>query len=131
MPRSYTLKDIPAIAKQAAYKIKGGEVFGLIGPLGAGKTFFTKELAKALKIKRRITSPSFVIMNRYPLKLAGKNLNLYHLDLYRTQNFNEVIALGLKEIWAHPENIVVIEWANKINKHLPKKTRIFKFRHGK
>lgn len=98
--RTIALNDIPSVAKDYAQKIKGGEIFALIGNLGAGKTTFVKSLAKELKLKKRVTSPTFVLMNAYPLKLKAKKFVLFHLDLYRTKNFKEVSALGLNDFWA-------------------------------
>ena len=122
------LNQIPQIAKKISESLKGGEIFALSGPLGAGKTTFVKAVGKELKIKRKITSPTFVLMNVLPAKLkGGKKIMFYHLDLYRTKNFKEASALGLKEFWGQPNTITFIEWAEKIKKHLPTKTRFIKF----
>jgi tRNA threonylcarbamoyladenosine biosynthesis protein TsaE len=117
-----TLNSIPHLAKKIAKSIKGGEIFALIGDLGSGKTTFTKTLGKALKIKHHITSPTFVLMNRYPFKLKTRKLYLYHLDIYRLKNFKDILALGINEIWGQKDTVTVIEWADKIKKYLPKKT---------
>lgn len=118
-------------AEKLAPSLKGGEIIALIGELGSGKTTFTKSLGKALGIKRSIPSPTFVMMQEFqttkPSKLNGKvnplkPITLYHLDLYRTKNFNEVESLGITEWWGHPETITVLEWADKIEGHLPKNT---------
>jgi tRNA threonylcarbamoyladenosine biosynthesis protein TsaE len=117
-----SLDQIPALAKKIASGIKGGEIFALIGTLGSGKTTFTQALGKQLKIKHHITSPTFVIMNRYPFKQKTP-MHLYHLDLYRIKSFKDVKALGLTEIWGQKNNVIIIEWADKIKRHLPKKTK--------
>lgn len=103
-------------AKKIASKIKGGEVIALIGELGSGKTTFTKALGKALGIKHSIPSPTFVMMQEFPVPKTKtrKKLYLYHLDLYRIKSFKEVVSLGITEWWGHPETITVIEWADKI-----------------
>jgi tRNA threonylcarbamoyladenosine biosynthesis protein TsaE len=106
-------------ATEIAQTLKGGEVLALIGELGSGKTTFTKALGKALGIKRNIPSPTFVMMQEFMTK---QGLTLYHLDLYRTKNFTEVQSLGITEWWGHPKTITVLEWADKIQGHLPKKT---------
>lgn len=123
--------NIPNMARELASKLRGGEVFALVGELGAGKTTFVKAVGKSLKIKKTITSPSFVIMNVYPFKSGGKNKILVHLDLYRTKKFLEVKALGLKELWNKKDTITFIEWGDKIKKHLPKNTKIINFTHDK
>jgi tRNA threonylcarbamoyladenosine biosynthesis protein TsaE len=125
--KTVTLAEIPALAKAISAKLKGGEIFALTGTLGSGKTTFAKALGKQLKIKQKITSPTFVLLQAFPFKLKNKPALLYHLDLYRTRNFNEVKALGLLEIWGKPNTVTIIEWADKINKHLPKKTNFIQF----
>jgi tRNA threonylcarbamoyladenosine biosynthesis protein TsaE len=123
-----TLNQIPSAAKQIAKSIKGGEIFALIGPLGSGKTTFAQALGRELKIKQKITSPTFILLQAFPFKSKPKKeLWMHHLDLYRTKNFREVKALGLLEVWGRPDTITLIEWADKIKKHLPKKTAIINF----
>jgi|SRR3989344_7458131 len=126
---SLTLKEIPKIAKDIAHQLHGGEILALIGDLGSGKTAFTKALARHLKIKGRITSPTFMLMNIFPARLpkTRKGILFLHLDLYRTKNFSEIKALGLTELWGKKNTITAIEWADKIKNHLPKKTWIIKF----
>jgi tRNA threonylcarbamoyladenosine biosynthesis protein TsaE len=134
MSKNYTLnlKAIPQISKNIAGKLKGGEVLGLIGPLGSGKTTFTQALAKQLKVKHRVTSPTFIIMNIFPAVLPHnkKRVSLLHLDLYRTRGIREIDALGLSQIWGRPDTVTVIEWANKIKKFLPEKTWLLNFNEG-
>ncbi|MDO8524793.1 MAG: tRNA (adenosine(37)-N6)-threonylcarbamoyltransferase complex ATPase subunit type 1 TsaE [bacterium] len=95
-------------------------VLALSGNLGSGKTTFTQGLAKFLKIKGRVNSPTFVVMKRFK--------NLYHIDAYRLNKPEEILELGFKEIIANPKNIVVIEWPEKIKKFLPKQTHFLKFK---
>ncbi|MFZ3054967.1 MAG: tRNA (adenosine(37)-N6)-threonylcarbamoyltransferase complex ATPase subunit type 1 TsaE [Minisyncoccales bacterium] len=105
---------------------KGALVFGLKGDLGAGKTTFLQGFAKGLGIKQKITSPTFVIMNRFPIK-KGKFVNFYHLDCYRIENVKEMKDLGFEEIINNEKNIVCIEWPEKIKKDLPKNINMIKF----
>jgi tRNA threonylcarbamoyladenosine biosynthesis protein TsaE len=123
-----TLNEISALAKDLASKMKGGEIFALVGSLGSGKTTFVQALGRELKIKNKITSPTFILLQAFLFKSKSKkSVWLYHLDLYRTKNFREVKALGLLEVWGRPDTVTVIEWADKIKKHLPKETKIIKF----
>lgn len=85
----------------------------LYGDLGSGKTTFIQGLARGLGIKKRILSPTFIMMREYG--------NFYHVDLYRVEGEKDVEGLGLSEIWSDPENIVAIEWPEKIKKILPQK----------
>jgi tRNA threonylcarbamoyladenosine biosynthesis protein TsaE len=106
-----------AIAKN----IKPGKkaaVIGLSGSLGAGKTTFIQGFGQGLGIKDKILSPTFVIMNRYPLK-GQKFDNFYHFDCYQIEDEEEMKPLGFKEIIADPGNIICIEWPEKIRKLLP------------
>ena len=128
-PLTITLSDIPKQAKTLSLGLKGGEVFALNGPLGSGKTTFVKALGKSLKIRNKITSPTFILLQGFDFKLGSKKFALYHLDLYRIKNFKEAKALGLKEFWGQPNTVTFIEWADKIKKHLPSKTIRLEFKH--
>jgi len=101
-------------------QIKVAVVIGLEGNLGAGKTTFIQAVARGMSIKRRLTSPTFVLMKKYN--------NLYHLDCYRIKNSQDVLAMDFKEIISNPKNIVLIEWAEKIRKILPKNKIWIKFK---
>lgn len=105
---------------------EGAVVLGLIGDLGGGKTTFLQGFAKGLGVKQKITSPTFVIMKRFPVS-HSVFYNFYHIDCYRIQKPKEILDLGLKEIVLDFQNIVAIEWADRIKKALPKDALILKF----
>lgn len=109
-------KQTEEIGQKLAKSLKGGDIVALYGDLGAGKTVFVKGIARGLGIKKRILSPTFVFIRSYPLT-SGKQL--YHVDLYRGQSRQDFEALGLSEIFSK-NNIVVIEWAEKLKDTLPK-----------
>lgn len=126
--QTVTLNQIPLLAKTISSKLKGGEIFVLVGPLGGGKTTFVKAIGQGLKIRNNITSPTFVLLQAFEARLKNKKqILLYHLDLYRTKNFKEVTALGLTEFWGKPNTVTFIEWGDKIKRHLPKKTKVIEF----
>lgn len=111
-------------------------VVALQGDLGAGKTTFTQGFAHTLGIKRRLISPTFVIMRRYPIRAGGATIrakfkNLYHIDAYRFKKADALEALGFHEILEDPAAIVLIEWPENVKKLLPRGTTWLKFRHGK
>ena len=91
---SKSVEETYALAKSIADKLKGGEVILLNGDLGAGKTTFTKGLAKALEVDDVVTSPTFTFMKEY----LGR-LPLYHFDMYRVSDEEELYELGLMIIF--------------------------------
>jgi len=97
--------------------LKKATVIALEGELGAGKTVLVRGLAKALGIKANIKSPTFNLIKYYKAKVKV----LYHLDCYRLNNHKDLEVLGIKEILKNPLNIVVIEWAERVRKILPRK----------
>ncbi len=108
-------------------------VIALKGNLGSGKTTFVKGIAQGLGIKQRITSPTFIILKRYKIQIKRiKNKSpiayFYHIDCYRLKKPKEILDLGFKEIISQAENIVVIEWAERIKKILPKERITVKFK---
>lgn len=91
-------------AKRVADGLKGGEIILLNGDLGAGKTTFTKGLAKALGVTETVTSPTFTYVKEYDGRLP-----LYHFDMYRVGDADEVYELGLEEYF-YKGGVVVVEW---------------------
>jgi len=93
--------------------LRGGEVIGLIGPLGSGKTHFIKGIAAGAGATdaSRVSSPTFVIINEY--LSPGARLDIYHIDAYRIESLAEFEMLGFDEM-CYPQSVVLIEWADKI-----------------
>lgn len=110
--RELAEKIIPRQARDKA------TVVALEGELGAGKTTFTKAFAKALGVKEKLTSPTFVILKRFTIyDLRFKNL--IHVDAYRLNSGEELKSLGIEEMLADPGNIILIEWAERVADILP------------
>lgn len=103
-------------------------VIGLIGDLGAGKTTFTQGFARGLGVTRKVLSPTFVLLKRFPLRGADFE-NFIHIDAYRLKNAHELQVLGWKELIADEKNIILVEWADKIRKLLPKNIIFVYFEH--
>lgn len=120
-----------SFAKDFAKKLKGGEIIGLVGELGSGKTVFVKGLAKGLGIKEYVTSPTFIKMRTLLLPPGRKIKKLVHIDAYRIENVDEVIDLGLENYLDKRDTIIVIEWADKLKKILPQDTIWIYFKYGK
>lgn len=110
---TYSEEETFELAEKIAARLVGGEVIFLNGRLGAGKTAFTKGLAKSLGITQTVTSPTFTIMKEY----AGR-LKFYHFDLYRIEDAEDLTELGLNELLFDKEAVCVIEW-NKFDNVKP------------
>ncbi len=105
---------------------KKATVIALSGNLGAGKTTFAQGFAKGLGVREKIKSPTFVLMRAHKLNVKCFQY-FYHIDCWRLESAKEAAHIGLKEILADPHNLVLIEWAEKIKKALPKKIITVKF----
>jgi tRNA threonylcarbamoyladenosine biosynthesis protein TsaE len=104
------------LGRLLAQLLHGGEVIALSGELGSGKTTFTQGLARGLGIRAAVTSPTFVLMNRYQ---APDGRVLQHADCYRLTNAPlEMWDIGLTDLY-EGDDIVVIEWADRIPSLLP------------
>jgi len=98
-----------------ASTLEAGDIVGLCGELGTGKTCFTKGMAQGLGVPARylVTSPSFVVMNEYPGRVP-----LYHFDVYRLTGAADLIAMGYEDYF-YGRGVTVIEWADKIRELIP------------
>lgn len=120
MQKVFTKEDIEKLAdsligKLSKLKNKGATVVALSGELGAGKTTLTKEIGRLLGIEAVMVSPTFVIMKKYKLtekKYSWKNL--IHIDAYRLEGSIELMKLGWEEIRADKENLIIVEWPEKV-----------------
>lgn len=99
-----TLDDTDRLARRLADKLQGREIILLSGELAAGKTTFTKSLAKYLGIKETLTSPTFAFMREY----YGR-MKLSHYDMYRVESEDELWELGLSDN-LYEDGVCVIEW---------------------
>ena len=113
-------KETYNFAKKYAAKLKGGEVLGLMGDLGAGKTAFTKGLAAGLGIKNTITSPTFVLMKNYHIKGNDNIRHLAHIDAYRLNGGEQLADIGAEDYFGEPDCVTVIEWADRVRDIWPK-----------
>lgn len=112
---SESLEDTQEIAMSVADTLVAGDVLCMYGDLGAGKTAFVKGLAKGLGINYHITSPTFTIVNEY----FGR-LKLYHFDVYRIADPDEMYEIGYEE-YVYGDGVSVIEWPQLIDEILPEK----------
>ncbi|MCX6765387.1 MAG: tRNA (adenosine(37)-N6)-threonylcarbamoyltransferase complex ATPase subunit type 1 TsaE [Candidatus Moranbacteria bacterium] len=125
-----------------ARELYGGEIICLSGELGSGKTTFAQGLLKGLKIKGPHTSPTFVIIKQYHVARNTKHItnkksellrdmcyvlcDIYHIDAYRV-TAKDILNLGWGEIIKDKSNIIIVEWADRIRKIIPKGATRIKF----
>ena len=103
-------------------KEDGATLVTLSGELGAGKTAFVKMVAKAFGVEEVVNSPTFVLEKIYLLPSGQKFKRLIHIDAYRLENENSLAPLGFDEIMQDTQNIVFLEWPEKVGDQLPKPT---------
>ena len=106
--------EIKQLGEKIGRMLKGGEVLELIGDVGAGKTTFTKGLAKGLGVAETVQSPSFTISRVYE---AG-DLTLSHYDFYRLNDAG-IMAMEIASAIEDRRNITVVEWAESVAEILP------------
>lgn len=104
-------------AEKLGKMLSAGDMIAYKGGLGAGKTTFTRGLATGLGMDDCVSSPTFALVNEY----RGKNITLYHFDMYRIQTEEGLESTGFFD-YPFDENIAVIEWSENINGFLPKNT---------
>ncbi len=105
------------IGEKIAATLSPGSVIALTGDLGAGKTAFTRGLARGIGYDGRVTSPTFTIVNEY----LGGRLPLFHFDMYRLSSSDELYDIGFDD-YLMSGGICAIEWANNVEDALPADT---------
>lgn len=102
-----------SIGTEIGKNVNKGDIICLIGDLGTGKTHITKGIAEGLNVDDHITSPTFNIVNEY-----DGRLKLYHFDVYRVNDPDEIEAIGFDE-YIFGDGVSIIEWANYIEELIP------------
>lgn len=110
---SNSVEETFNLGKKLGSLANRGDIICLTGDLAAGKTHFTKGIAKGLNIDEYITSPTFNIVNEY-----NGRLKLYHFDVYRVNDPDEIYAIGFDE-YIFSDAVSVIEWSNYIESIIP------------
>ncbi len=120
-----SVKKTLEFGERLAHTLQGGDVLALTGELGAGKTLLTRGIASGLGITaEQVTSPTFTLIQTYQGRLP-----VIHVDLYRLENPSAILQLGLEDYFT-PQNIVIIEWADRLLQILPPDYLALHLEHG-
>ncbi len=114
---THTSEETIELGKVIGSLLKPGDVLAMTGTLAAGKTTITKGIAEALGVDDNITSPTFCLISEY----SGSKMPLYHMDVYRLDGAEDFMNLGVEEM-LYGNGVCIIEWSEKVQKELPKKT---------
>lgn len=114
---THTPEETEALGEKLARTLLGGEVIAFRGDLGAGKTCFTRGLARSLGYTGAVTSPTFAIINEY---LGGK-FDIYHYDMYRVSGWEDLYSTGFFD-YKETGGIIVAEWSENIEGALDENT---------
>ncbi len=126
---SKSLSDTRDTARLVLDSLAAGTEAGVValqGDLGAGKTAFTQEVGKLLGITEGMQSPTFVIMKIYPIDFKGFK-NFIHIDAYRLEHESELLHLGWQELIREPENLIFIEWPERVAGIMPESAKTINF----
>ncbi len=106
---THSAEETEALGERLAQTLTGGEVVAYFGELGAGKTAFTRGLARGLGISMRVTSPTYTIVNEY----SGGRLPLFHFDMYRLGSSEELFDIGWEDYLARG-GVCAVEWSENV-----------------
>ena len=117
--------------KDFAKTLEHGQVIGLFGNLGSGKTQFVKGICEYFDVKDTVNSPTFVIVNEYDgvRRDSGDIFRINHIDLYRLKTMNELVEIGI-ENYAGKNSVCIIEWAELADEYFKGRMRKLHFEHG-
>ena len=110
-------EETEALGAALASSLRPGQVVAFRGPLGAGKTAFTRGLAAGLGYKGRVTSPTFAIVNEY----EGGRLPLFHFDMYRLNSADDLFDIGWED-YLDRGGVCAVEWSENVTDALPEDT---------
>jgi tRNA threonylcarbamoyladenosine biosynthesis protein TsaE len=122
-------------AQFVTIRIMKATVIGLEGELGAGKTYFAQIFGKVLGVKENMPSPTFIIMKSYNIdpakagRVGAGFKKLIHIDAYRLEKDEELLNLGWNDLIEDPENLILIEWPEKVEGIMPKDATRLHFKH--
>ena len=107
--RTNSSEQTEALGEALGRSLRGGEVIAYLGDLGAGKTAFTRGLARGLGIPMRVTSPTYTVVNEY----SGGRLELFHFDMYRLGSSEELFDIGWEDYLIRG-GVCAVEWSENV-----------------
>ncbi len=107
---SNSVEETIAIAEKFAEQLKIGDTVLYTGEMGAGKTHFTKGIAKHFGIEKGVSSPTFALVNEY----IGNDTNVFHFDLFRINSYDDLYAIGFFDYFDR-DGILAVEWSENIS----------------
>jgi len=117
--QTHSEAETEGVGEALAKTLSPGTVIAFTGDLGAGKTAFTRGLARGLGVTERVTSPTFTIVNEY----EGGRVPLFHFDMYRLESSEELFDIGWEDYLARG-GIIAVEWSEKVEDALAGALRI-------
>lgn len=112
MTVAISLDELPSFAHRFWQAVKGTNVFLFYGEMGAGKTTLIEALCAEKGVKERMGSPTFSIINQYAYRENGEEKQIYHIDLYRLKDEEEIIQAGVEDC-VYSGAICMVEWPQK------------------
>lgn len=118
--KKHVIKDLATLrvfAADFASSLKGGDVIGLVGELGAGKTAFVREVCAALGVRNDVKSPTFIIMQVFEIGRDSRRQGIArvcHVDAYRLEDHDELRGVGFLEYATDPATVTFVEWADRV-----------------
>lgn len=122
---SHSPEETVLMGNEFAAVLNPGDIVGLYGDLGTGKTQFVKGICNYFGVKENVISPTFIIVNEY----KGTNIKINHFDLYRLKNISELKEIGFDN-YNNEETICLIEWADLAEKYFDDNMLKVNFEHG-
>ena len=116
---THSPEETEALGEALGRRLRGGEIVAYYGGLGAGKTAFTRGLARGLDISARVTSPTYTIVNEY---LSGR-IPLFHFDMYRLSSSDELFDIGWEDYLSRG-GVCAVEWSENVEDALQDAIRV-------
>lgn len=108
--KTTTAEQTEALGEALGERLRGGEIIAYVGGLGAGKTAFTRGLARGMGITMRVTSPTYTIVNEY----LGGRLPLFHFDMYRLESEDDLFDIGWEDYLLRG-GVCAVEWSENVS----------------